>query len=90
MIGTFSLLDVLLNIAMPELIKQLPLPDVARKALAEHSGPLGALLAAIAAADRRDLPMASLKLTALGIGAKDFLEAQLEAFSWAAKIRPLG
>jgi EAL and modified HD-GYP domain-containing signal transduction protein len=90
MIGTFSLLDVLLNIAMPELIKQLPLPDVAHKALAEHSGPLGALLAAIAAADRRDLPMASLKLTAHGIGAKDFLAAQLEAFSWAAKIRPLG
>lgn len=89
MIGTFSLLDVLLNIAMPEIVNQLPLPEIAHKALAEHNGPLGQLLAAIAAADRRELKMASLKLKALGIDAKVFLDAQLDAFSWAAKIRPV-
>jgi len=90
MTGTFSLLDVLLNVAMPEILSQLPLPAIACNALAEHGGVLGELLAAIAAADRRELKTASLRLKALGIDAKVYLDAQLEAFSWAAQIRPPG
>jgi c-di-GMP-related signal transduction protein len=31
MIGTFSLLDVLLNIPMSEILNQLPLPAIAQK-----------------------------------------------------------
>jgi len=90
MTGTFSLLDVLLNVAMPEILNQLPLPEIARKALAEHGGALGELLAAIAAADHRELKTASHRLKALGIEPKVYLDAQLEAFSWAAQIHPLG
>ena len=90
MTGTFSLLDVLLNMPMPDILNQLPLPEIAHKALADHGGTLGKLLAAISAADRRELTTASLRLKALGIEARTYLDAQLEAFSWAAQIHSPG
>jgi hypothetical protein len=88
MIGTFSLLDVLLSMPMPEILHQLPLPDVAGKALGTHEGVLGHLLGVIDAADKRDLTTATQRLKALGVDDDTYLEAQLEAFSWAGKIRP--
>ena len=88
MIGTFSLLDVLLNMSVSEILHQLPLPVVIQKALAEHEGPLGQLLSVIDAADRHDLKLAATLLEKLGIDADSYLDAQLDAYSWAAKIRP--
>ena len=87
MIGTFSLLDVLLSMPMSEILHQLPLPEIAQQALARHEGPLGRLLGVIDAADKRDLYTAKLRLKAAAIAADEFLEAQLSAYSWAAKIR---
>jgi EAL and modified HD-GYP domain-containing signal transduction protein len=88
MIGTFSLLDVLLNMSMQEILQQLPLSDVVRSALAEYGGPLGRLLRALNSADGRDLKSAARDLTEQGIAGDTLLTAQLEAFSWASKIRP--
>ena len=88
MIGTFSLLDVLLNIPMSEILNQLPLPAIAQKALADHGGRIGKLLAAIKAAEHRELTTAAQRLSAIGIDARVYLDAQLDAFSWASKIRP--
>lgn len=87
MIGTFSLLDVLLNMPIPEILNQLPLPEPARQALEAHAGPFGEILAAVCAADRRVLDTAATKLDALGISPATYLDAQLTATSWAAKIR---
>lgn len=87
MIGTFSLLDVLLNMSMADILHQLPLPEVARQALGSHSGPFGRMLAAIDAAGRRQLDSAARQLEQLGIDAESYLDAQLSAISWAAKIR---
>lgn len=87
MIGTFSLLDVLLSMPMSEILHQLPLPDIAQQALGRHEGGLGQLLGIIDAADKRELQTARLRIEASGIDSDDFLEAQLAAFSWAAKIR---
>lgn len=86
MIGTFSLLDVLLGMSMPEIMRQLPLPEVAQKALVEHSGGLGELLAAVTAADKHDLKAASVKIKELGIDSNGYFEAQLDAYGWASKI----
>lgn len=88
MIGTFSLLDVLLSMSMPEILRQLPLPEVVQKALVEHEGGLGELLAAVTAVDKRDLKAASGGLMALGIDSNDYVDAQLEAYGWASKIHP--
>lgn len=88
MIGTFSLLDVLLNLPMSDILLQLPLPRSVHAALEEHSGPLGKLLMALSAADSRDLETASKLLAGLGIDCDTFTAAQLSAIEWASNIRP--
>ena len=88
MIGAFSLLDVLLNMSMSEILQQLPLSDLVRAALDEHGGPLGKMLKAIEAAEARELGRAAGELDGLGISGDDHLACQLEALNWAAKIRP--
>lgn len=88
MIGVFSLLDTLLNMSMSEILQQLPLPEIVHKALAEHEGPLGELLRAIGSAEGGDLKFAHGQLEKLNIDGTLFLNAQLTALSWAAKIRP--
>jgi hypothetical protein len=88
MIGSFSLLDVLLNLSMQEVLQQLPLPDFVRSALIDHSGPLGELLLMISAAENRDLTSAGSMLLTSGIAAENHLQAQLTAAHWASRIHP--
>ncbi len=88
MIGAFSLLDALLNMSMSEILQQLPLQETVHKALAEHAGPLGQLLQAIDSAENRDLAAASSQLMQLALPGETFLDAQLGALNWAAKIHP--
>ncbi|MDR0777628.1 MAG: HDOD domain-containing protein [Azonexus sp.] len=87
MVGSFSLLNVLLNMSMQEIMRQLPLAKEIVSALTENSGPLGNLLRAIHTAEMRDLEAAEAKLQRLGIAPEPHLDAQLAALSWAAKIR---
>lgn len=87
MIGTFSLLDVLLDMPMSQILMQLPLPEAPQRALNMHEGPLGVLLSAIDAAEKRDMIGASRHLQHLGLEATAYLEAQLTALTWAGKIR---
>jgi len=87
MVGTFSLLDVLLNLSMPEILQQLPLPQAVHAALEQHRGSLGILLTALSAADNRDTDTASRLLNSLGIGGDTFVSAQLSALEWASSIR---
>ncbi len=87
MIGAFSLLNVLLNMRMPDILEHLPLPEIAHQALGAHNGTLGQLLEAIDHADRRELDKAATRLAQLDIDGAAFLDAQLDALSWAGKIR---
>lgn len=87
MIGAFSLLDVLLNLSMPEILEQLPLPNAVRAALEAHQGPLGTLLMALVAADNREADAAGGLLKRLGIDGDTFMSAQLNALEWASSIR---
>lgn len=86
MVGTFSLLDALLNLPMPEIIEQLPLPEPVRIALVGHDGALGRLLEALSLADARDLSGAQVALQRLGVSSETFLDAQITALHWAAHI----
>lgn len=87
MVGSFSLLNVLLNMSMLEITRQLPLTQEVVGALTENSGTLGKLLRAIHAAEMRDLETSKAKLQRLGIAPESHLDAQLTALGWAAKIR---
>ena len=88
MVGTFSLLEALLNMPTREILLQLPLIDIVRDALAEYSGGLGQLLSVIYAAETGDLKRAASKISELGISGETYRDAQLSAYSWAASIRP--
>lgn len=87
MVGTFSLLDALLNMSIKEILAQLPLTEIIHDALAERAGALGQLLSAIDAAEAGELQLAAKKLNDLEISAEAFRDAQLTAYSWAAHIR---
>lgn len=88
MVGTFSLLHILLNMPMNEIVHQLPLAETVTSALTEHNGTLGLLLGAVEAAEARDLQTAASRLGEQGIDSDNHLAAQLGALAWAAKIHP--
>lgn len=87
MIGTFSLLHILLNLPVKEVMLHLPLPNIVRQALAEETGPLGQLLQAVCATESRNLPIARELLRGLSITPETHLDAQLAALHWAASIQ---
>jgi hypothetical protein len=89
MVGVFSLLDVLLNMSMAEILQQLPLADAVSSALSEYAGSLGAALHVIEAAERRELKAAANRLLRTSIDGESYLKAQLAALNWTTKIRPV-
>ncbi len=86
--GLFSLLDVLLNMPMSEIVKELPVDDSVMLALTSPggSGVLGELLSAVIAGESGDFTAAESLFTRLGIGASAHSTAQVGALSWAARI----
>jgi len=89
MIGSFSLLDILLSMPMPEILQQLPLTATVREALAHHAGTLGLLLDAIEAAENREHDKALRILKQLAVPAELFLSAQLDGLAWVSQIRSI-
>lgn len=87
MAGTFSLLDVLLNLSMADVLSQLPLPPALHNALATHSGPLGELLGAIVSVGLREYAVADEAFARLGIDRDTLSAAQASALEWASRIR---
>lgn len=86
MTGIFSLLDVLLNLPMKEILDALPLKEDIRSALESRQGVLGQLLGAIIAGESADLPAAASTLANIGISAEKHAKAQTAAFFWASGI----
>lgn len=86
MTGIFSLLDVLLNLSMEDILSQLPVATPVKLALTERAGPLGELLRAIESGERKKLAVASETLSGLGIGCAEFVQSQLAAIDWAHKV----
>ena len=77
--GVFSLLDVLLGMAMTEIVAALSLDLDVVMALLDRAGPLGELLKLVEGHDRAALEQA-------GIDAAAFWQTQLEAYQWALQV----
>ena len=88
MTGLFSLLDILINLPMSEILKELPLEDEVMEALKSPapSGVLGHVLAAIAAGEAGNFAAAETLLSGLGISPATHTKAQVTALYWAARI----
>ena len=88
MVGLFSLLEVLINLPMNEILKELPMQDEVIEALTTPSngGVLGHLLAAIVAGESGHFSTAEIILSRLGINPATYAKAQVTALYWAARI----
>jgi EAL and modified HD-GYP domain-containing signal transduction protein len=86
MTGIFSLLDVLLNLPMSEIIDALPLQADIRDALSSRQGVLGHLLNAVTAGESGNFVSAADTLEQLGISPARHTTAQTAAFFWASGI----
>lgn len=87
MIGTFSLLDVLLGMSMADLLKPLNLSAPVAEALLTHAGGrLGILLGVAEAAERGDLSTLSTNLETLDLTPAAFASALSASYRWAIQV----
>jgi EAL and modified HD-GYP domain-containing signal transduction protein len=86
MTGIFSLLDILLNLPMNEILDTLPLQSDIQVALGDRQGVLGHLLNAVSAGEAGNFLAASETLDQLGISPARHAMAQTAAFFWASGI----
>ncbi|MBL0166166.1 MAG: hypothetical protein IPP85_03060 [Propionivibrio sp.] len=88
MTGLFSLLDVLINLPMKEILKELPLQPEVVDALNSPAddGILGQLLSAIIASESGNFSDAEAIFSGLGISPATHAKSQVTALYWAARI----
>lgn len=88
MTGLFSLLDILINLPMSEILKELPLEDEVVEALKSpvRGGVLGQVLSAIIAGESDDFSAAETILSDLGLSPAEHAKSQVMALYWAARI----
>jgi EAL and modified HD-GYP domain-containing signal transduction protein len=81
MVGVFSLLDVLLDIPMSDIVAALKLAPDAACALLDRSGPLGRMLALV------EMPAPTLAaLQQADIAPARWWQSQLQAYHWAVQV----
>lgn len=83
--GVFSLLDVLLNMPMTEIVSSLSLDLDVVMALLDRSGTMGPLLALVELQARDGATLASA-LAAAGVDAQTYWHSLLEAHQWAIQV----
>ncbi len=86
MVGILSLIDVLFEDSMAELIGKLNLVDSVKSALLHRDGDLGALLVLAELLEQADFPAVNEQLEICELSLDQLLTAQLETFSWADKL----
>lgn len=86
MTGILSLLEVLFETPMAEIISNLNLTDEVCQALLERSGPLGSMLILAEKLEVTDFDAVMPLLEQCRVSLDQLLTAQLEAFNWRASI----
>ena len=86
MAGILSLLDVLFETEMEEIVTSLNLSDEVAEALLTRSGPLGQLLLLTEKLEKTDFSAVQDLLEVTGISFDQLLSAQLDAFNWRNSI----
>jgi EAL and modified HD-GYP domain-containing signal transduction protein len=86
MTGILSLLEVLFETPMSEIIAKLNLTDDVSNALLSRSGPLGSMLTLAEKLEITDFDAVTPLLAECRVSLDQLLTAQLEAFNWRASI----
>lgn len=87
MVGIMSLLDTLLGMPLPEVVKQVSLASDVENALLNHDGKLGKLLLLVEKMEQNDFDAAVEILAETQLSQGDLTLAQLEAMRWANAIK---
>lgn len=86
MVGLFSLLDVLFDAAIADLVLPLNLDDELARAIVGHEGRLGRLLDLCIAAESAPGAALAQGLAELALAPEAFVHAQLRALAWASQV----
>jgi EAL and modified HD-GYP domain-containing signal transduction protein len=86
MVGILSLLDVLFETPMEEIIANLNLNDDVSSALLKREGQLGRMLMLVEKLEVTDFDAVTKLLEECGVSLDQLLAAQLEAFNWRSSI----
>ncbi|HBG07715.1 MAG: diguanylate phosphodiesterase [Geobacteraceae bacterium GWC2_58_44] len=86
MTGVLSLIDVLFEVSMDELVDKLNLVDDVRAALLNRSGALGGLLLLAEKLEQADFVGVNERLDHCGLAADQLLAAQLETIAWSDRL----
>lgn len=86
MVGILSLLDVLFETPMEEIIANLNLNDDVSSALLKRGGHLGKMLTLTEKLEITDFDAVTILLGECGVSLDQLLSAQLEAFNWRSSI----
>jgi EAL and modified HD-GYP domain-containing signal transduction protein len=86
MVGILSLLDVLFETPMEEIISNLNLNDDVSAALLNREGRLGSMLKLTEKLEVTDFEAVNIMLGECGVSLDQLLTAQLEAFNWRSSI----
>ncbi|MEP7206012.1 MAG: EAL domain-containing protein [Casimicrobiaceae bacterium] len=85
--GVLSLMDVLLEMPIADVLKELNLPEPVELALLERKGDIGALLSLAEHLERDDMQAVSASLERVGsLDRKELAGFQLSAFQWATQV----
>jgi EAL and modified HD-GYP domain-containing signal transduction protein len=86
MVGILSLLDVLFETPMEEIIANLNLTDMVSSALLKREGKLGKMLLLTEKLEVTDFDAVTTLLDECGVSLDQLVQAQLEAFNWRSSI----
>lgn len=86
MVGMFSLLTVLLGMAIDDIVAPLNLPDDVVIALTGHEGPLGRLLRVVELAEDGVDSALAVALAGAGLDPVTWAEATIQAYHWAIRV----
>lgn len=86
MTGILSLLDVLFEAPMSEIVESLHLSDEVNEALLTRQGRMGALLTLIEKIEATDFDAVVLLMEQCNVSMKQLLAAQLESFGWRSSV----
>jgi EAL and modified HD-GYP domain-containing signal transduction protein len=86
MVGILSLLDVLFETTMEEIVSNLNLDDNTSSALLRREGEIGRMLTLAEKLEVTDFDAVTVLLRECGISLDQLLTAQLEAFNWRSSI----
>ena len=86
MVGMLSMADTVMNMPLPEVLKEIGLSDEVNNAILAHQGQLGDLLELSEVIEQGDFAIARDKIRALGLTPSQLTNIQLEAMQWTTEL----